>query len=372
MENQSSRNAFMLKGKLSKRGYDWWWHSLVGTNKKTGERKPFFIEYYVINPALSKDEIVLGQSNNAKVKGLKPSYAMIKAGAWGKDAKQIHNFYPISSFYASDNKMDVKIGNNTADDYHLKGSVMLSESDALNHPEYMSQWGSMSWDLKANKTISYSVGYGASKLFRWLDAFMMYWHVEGMKTEYVGIINFDGEEYLVSPENSYGYQDKNWGWDYTNPWIWLNCNCFKSKISGKILNKTSLDIGGGKPLMFGMQFNKKFLMVFNYEGQHFEFNFSKFWKFVKQEFNCYVTDEKVSWKVNSSVGDYKLEVDFSCLRNTMLLCNYENPDGQKLHTDLWNGGYAQGTVKIWKKENRSYKLIDELEGEMGGCEFGEY
>ena len=31
------RDYFMLKGPLAKRGYDWWWHSFTGYNKKTGE-----------------------------------------------------------------------------------------------------------------------------------------------------------------------------------------------------------------------------------------------------------------------------------------------------------------------------------------------
>ena len=45
-----NRNAYMLKGVLAKRGYDWWWHSLIGVDRKTGERQPFFIEYFIVNP----------------------------------------------------------------------------------------------------------------------------------------------------------------------------------------------------------------------------------------------------------------------------------------------------------------------------------
>lgn len=39
------RNFWMLKGPLSKQGYDWWWHSLTAYNKQTGEPRQFFIEY---------------------------------------------------------------------------------------------------------------------------------------------------------------------------------------------------------------------------------------------------------------------------------------------------------------------------------------
>ena len=55
----NSRNGYMLSGKRSRRGYDWWWHSLVGVNARTGEKQPFFIEYYVINPALGGDKVTI-------------------------------------------------------------------------------------------------------------------------------------------------------------------------------------------------------------------------------------------------------------------------------------------------------------------------
>jgi hypothetical protein len=33
----------------------------------------------------------------------------------------------------------------------------------------------------------------------------------------------------------------------------------------------------------------------------------------------------------------------------MLNVNYENPDGVKRHNQLWNGGFASGSVTLYKK-----------------------
>ncbi|HSN95304.1 MAG TPA: hypothetical protein VLR89_09630, partial [Anaerolineaceae bacterium] len=141
------RNAYMLKGVSAKRGYDWWWHSLVGVNAITGEKRPFFIEYYVINPALGGATVIPGQLPENRARGVRPSYAMLKAGCWGKGvATQLHNLYPISQFSADPNKMDVRIGEHTATETHLVGSVKLSAEEAKAHPEYMSDAGEMSWD----------------------------------------------------------------------------------------------------------------------------------------------------------------------------------------------------------------------------------
>ena len=93
-----SRDLYMLHGPLAKCGYDWWWHSFTGYHKETGQSKVFFIEYYICNPALGKDQAILGQLEENKLAGVKPSYAMVKVGTWGEAACQIHNFYPIRAF----------------------------------------------------------------------------------------------------------------------------------------------------------------------------------------------------------------------------------------------------------------------------------
>ena len=64
-----TRNDFMLKGALASEGYDWWWHSFTGHNKKTGEEKAFFIEFFTINPELGGDEPVFGQMPENKAAG---------------------------------------------------------------------------------------------------------------------------------------------------------------------------------------------------------------------------------------------------------------------------------------------------------------
>lgn len=211
------RNLYMLKGSLAYKGYDWWWHSFTGYNRETGEAKAFFIEYYVCNPALGGEVPVLGQLAENRERGVKPAYAMIKAGAWGQGAKQIHNFYPIPQFSCPADRLEVCIGESMLTEQRMQGMCSLNELEAKVHPEYMSDAGEMSWDLTIDKQIAYHVGYGASSIFRRLNAFEMFWHAEGIKTNYSGTVRLDGVVYDIIPERSYGYADKNWGADYTSP-----------------------------------------------------------------------------------------------------------------------------------------------------------
>jgi tocopherol cyclase len=368
-----SRNAYMLKGKLAYRGYDWWWHSLIGVSKKTGEQQAFFIEYFVINPALGGIEPILGQLPENKNQGIRPSYAMIMAGSWSKQgALQIRNYYGIDDFYASKEEINVRIGQNTATESHLKGAVQLESQFAAQHPEFMSDAGEMSWVLQVQKVLSYSVGYAASKLARRLNAFQMYWHVQGMKTFYLGTITLNGEGFEVTPETCYGYQDKNWGTDYTNPWVWLNCNNFTSRTTKEKLTLTSLDVGGARAVLFGVPLQRNVLVAFYYEGQLYEFNFSKIWHCPRQRFDIVITKEEVIWDIVAWNRRAKIEIYFTCPKNTMQFINYENPDGEKKHSSLWNGHYALGTVKLYYCSGSSFELIDTFDGQLGGCEYGVY
>ena len=368
--SDKARNFFMLKGSLAKQGYDWWWHSLTAYNKKTGEPRQFFIEYFTCNPGLAEDKPTLGQDPKNKNEGKKPSYFMMKVGGWGKNKKQIHNFYSMKDFKCPEDKLDIKVGQEiTLTEKHMKGFCKLTKEEAKKHHEYMSDSGEMKWDIEINKLITFNVGFGASSFFRKLNSFEMFWHVEGVKTQYKGTIEMDGIEYEVIPEKSYGYADKNWGADFTSPWLWIASSNLTSLINGKKLTNSAFVAGGGKPKAFGISIPRKLLIGFYYEGTEYEYNFAKFWNNVKIDFKFEEGKEVNNWYINASNWNSKIELKLSSKRDEMLLLNYEASNGKKLHNRLWNGGNGYGEIKLMKKDGT---LIDHIKMENAGCEYGEY
>lgn len=373
MNRISSRNRYMLKGKLGKKGYDWWWHNFTGYSRTTGEEKAFFIEYYICNPALGEEMPVLGQKEENRIAGKKPSYAMIKCGCWGRNARQIHNFYPVRQFHnTAQNELKLSIGECTLSETALHGKCILSEKEAAAHPEYMSDAGEMEWNLKLNKKISFSVGYGASWFFRTIHAFEMFWHVQGMKTEFEGEVTLDGEIYDVFPEKSFGYADKNWGADYTSPWLWISSSHLQSKTTGKILMNSAFDFGGGRPKVFGIPLSRRLLGCLEYEGQRYEYNFSKFWTKSRITFSFQEGETENTWKVKAENRTTTLELEMSCPREEMLFVNYEAPDGRKRHNRLWNGGTGTGRLKLYRLVKKEKLLMDDIAFWNAGCEYGEY
>ena len=368
-----TRNEYMLTGRFARKGYDWWWHSFTAVNETTGEEKPFFIEYFLCNPKLGGEKPVFGQLPSNRENHIRPSYLMVKAGTWGDNPCQLHRFFGWNDVKLHKTApYSVEAADCYASDILLKGSVSVSEDEAKNHPEYMCDSGTMEWNLKVNKITAFNVGYGASGLFRWLKAFEMYWHAEGMKTEFDGEVILNGQRYLVKPETSYGYADKNWGCNFTSSWVWLSSNNMTSNLTGKKLTDSVFDIGGGRPKVFGVALERQLLSAFWYEGKPFEFNFSKFWTGTKTEFHSEETDELIKWYVRQETHHAVMETAIQCRKSDMLLVNYESPDGMKRHNRLWNGGNGWGTVKLYSKKGKNITLIDDISVKNVGCEYGEY
>ena len=368
-----SRDAFMLKGPLAHQGYDWWWHSFTGISQKTGKEKAFFIEFFTCNPALGEKDPILGQLPANQKDGRKPSYLMVKAGSWGKDAAQLHRFFgwnDVSIHKAAPYRIEA--GDCLASEALLKGSISITPEEAEAHPEWMCDAGRMSWELAVDKKIAFNVGYGASKPMRDAEAFAMYWHAEGMKTSYSGTVIWNDEVYDVTPDTCYGYADKNWGRDFTSPWVWLSSNSLYSTKLQKKLDNSVFDIGGGRPKIYFVPLDRRLLGVLYYEGKEYDFNFSKFHLHVKTSFSFEEREEDVHWTVRQENIHAIMETDVTCRKEDMLWINYEAPDGTKQHNRLWNGGTGTGTIRLYEKTADGPVLVDLITADHIGCEYGEY
>lgn len=372
-KSDKTRNVFMLDGRFAYKGYDWWWHSFTARHAITGEEKSFFIEFFICNPALGQDVPVFGQLPENKTQHIRPSYLMVKAGCWGENACQLHRFFGLKNVrIRAQAPFYVSAEDCYASDTLLKGSVRVSKEDAKDHPEYLSDYGEMEWELRPDKKIAFNVGYGANSLFRDMKAFEMYWHAEGMKTRYEGTVKLNGETYIVTPDNCFGYADKNWGRNFTSPWVWLSSCNLTSRLTGKRLTNSVFDIGGGRPKVFFVPLKGKLLSAFYYEGGEYEFNFSKFWTLTKTDFACRETEDEIVWHVRQENRKAVMITDITCRKRDMLLINYEAPDGTKRHNRLWNGGNGKGRVQLFSKGKGGISLIDDITAENVGCEYGEY
>lgn len=368
-----SRDRFMLTGGLASQGYDWWWHSFTARHAVTGEERAFFIEFFLVNPDLGGAQPCFGMAPDGTRDGRKPSYLMVKAGTWGRDARQLHRFFGWDQVdVGMDVPYYVAADDCIACETDLVGRVRVTPEDAAAHPEWMSDAGDIAFDLRLDKQIAFNVGYGASEPIRATEAFQMFWHAEGIKCAYTGEVWLDGQRYTVDPQTCFGYADKNWGSDFTTPWVWLASCDVTSRLSGQRLADTALEIGGGRPKIGHLALDRKLLGELVYKGEAYEFNFSKLWTGSQTHFSCRETATQLVWHVEQETFTARLVTDITCPKDEMLLIRYEAPDGQARHTRLWNGGTGVGRVQLFERDEFDWVLVDDMDVAHVGCEYGEY
>ena len=355
-----TRNSQMLKGSLAKRGYMRWWHSFAGVRPDTGETRTFFIEFYIINPALGGPRPILGQHPYFRKRGMKPSYVMVKAGVFpdsaGDGGRQLHAFYPLSALQATGSPLvmqveDSQSGRCLYSEDKLTGFLDISPGEA-RHRSRMTDAGCMEWDVKVHKAVSCHTGIWGGRFLQALNALDSYWHGEGIRSFFQGSVTLDGVAYEVNPDHSYGYADKHWGRCFSNPWFQFACGKLTSQRTGKELRHSALAMNCLNPRLLGLPLRRRLMLQLTYMGEDFEFSRCK-WE-TKE------TGKRFVWHILAQNKSTVVKVSGSCTKTEMLHLQYESPEAIKSRLPLWGGCGGIGTVQLYRKGPGGRELLDTL------------
>lgn len=368
----SARNAYMLRGPLAKKGYMRWWHSFTGMQPDTGETRTFFVEYFVINPALGGGQPILGQHPYYKKRGMKPSYVMVKAGvfpdAFGNPGRELHVFYPTDSLRVAQNPLHMEIEDCLFSENHIAGFVEVSQQEA-RHRCLMTDSGYMEWDLEVYKTIACHTGAVAGPFFSALNALESFWHGEGIRTLFRGTVTLDGVSYEVAPESCYGYADKHWGRNFNKPWLQLASCHLTSGRTGKELKHSALAIDGCCPKFLWFPLRRRLMIQLTYTGEDFEFHFAKPGTFCRCKWKVKETNKRFIWHIMAQNKTAIIKISGSCTKTEMMSLNYEAPDGSRSKLPLHAGGMGVGTIELYRRIPGGRQLIDTLKMDNAFCEY---
>ena len=237
------------------------------------------------------------------------------------------------------------------------GSVSVSETELLEHPEYLGNSGSMSWNLTYNRAIGFERGFLSKELN---------WVVPGMKTEFSGTIIYNGEEFNVTAKRSFGYYDKNWGRDFTSPFFHLGSSFLTSQISGKLLDGSAFAVQG--------EYNGTLTVLISLEGNIIEFHAEKGKKY-NVIYDCQeITDDdmgaKLHWSCSVSNKKYVIDIDVYCRTKDLFLRDYESPMGERKVMRILSSGTGVGKFKLYKVVKKSLELVEQAEVSKCVCEYG--
>jgi len=382
MSTKSDRvERYMLKGSLRKNGFDRWRLVTSAFSRSTGEEKVFFLEYLIINPALSPKECVLGLKDRSKKSAqdlqyaltgsnpghnieveeyVQPSYGMVKAGFFGVGGVHINSFYPTNQVEVLSKDFIVRFsGKNpcTLLQNGTTGTVELSSSDLRMHPEYMCDSGSITWNLRFDKKIGFNPFCKTKNIN---------WSCFGAYSVFAGRIVCNGEEYEVNPARSFGYVDKKWGKEVNSPLFHLHSSNLISSITGKPLTDSCFAVEG--------DFDGRLSIHAFIDGKCIEFKANRKHKdFITYECTEMPEDDdgvKLHWTVSAHNKNYILDIDVYCNTDAMYVRDYECTEGKKKKLQILGGGMGLGGIKLFQKNHRNLELLEEARINNCVCEYG--
>ena len=373
-KKNARNNAYKLKGKLRKDGFDRWRFFFNGQSKTSGEERCFYIELYILNPLVSPSaeffgfkpeeteteslQNVLASTSDESADSKQPSYVAVRAGELGRICKQVNSFYPAKDLLLNKKKFGIKLGNCVFSDTSLQGAVSLDTESKLRHCEYFSDSGSFSWDIKYEKQIDFETPY-LDKSFNWSTT--------GTRTLYSGTFTADGEEFTVLPKPSAGYADKNWGSNFPLPWFYVASSNLTSIITGKTLSRSCFAIEGC--------FSNKLCAYTSIEGNKLSFIPGKAFHTYSVTWECTEApaDEegkKLHWSASIHDKHFIIDIDIFCKTDELFVRDYEIPDGHQKLFKVLSGGTGTGEIRFYKNVNRSIELIEHAHISHALCEYG--
>ncbi|MGN0728908.1 hypothetical protein [Treponema sp.] len=373
-----------LKGSLKKNGFDRWRLVTNAVSSVSGEEKTFFIEFYAVNPALSPKECVLGFKNRFNKSAedfqyvlagsetaknftsqvfVPPSFFMVKAGILSVSATHINSYFPSEILSQKKSEFIVCAPQEDLADCILSrdstsGSIAMTDEELRQHPEYMGNAGTMSWNLNFTRSISFNSDYRAKD---------MNWTVLGGKTDFSGTITLNGEEFAVNPRNSFGYYDKIWGRDFSSPYFHLSSSNFISEISGGLLESSAFAVQG--------EHKGKVSVLVSIEGKNIEFYAGRMKKnqvsYDCQEMNGQEGQGLVlHWSVSVHNRKYVIDIDIFCGTKEMSLRDFESPAGGRKVMRILASGSGTGKFKLYKKMGKNLELLEQADISKCICEYG--
>ncbi|MCI6649177.1 MAG: hypothetical protein MSH24_06570, partial [Lachnospiraceae bacterium] len=321
-KHDTDRDSFMLRGALAKQGFDVWRHCIHGVSETTGKERTFILDFGGINPQLREEEPVFAKD------GTRPSYFAVMACICGEEGSTLTRYFPWDRV-STDTALDVLV---SASDCFLSetrtmGRIEVSAEEVEKNPTVHPEAGKLIWDLKIKKPIALNLGYSTSGPLRDTEIMDAYWHTEGLISEYDGVIEWNGEKYLVKPETSYGYADKVWGKNAGPRWEYISCCDLTSKKNGKLKN-SAFSFGIGTQINVGPINTKEALAGGIYlDGETYEYNFSKMWMLTRSRTAEKRNGKKCVFAIAEETPLSRMKLKVTCDRNQMCELRMETTAG---------------------------------------------
>lgn len=378
--NSIENKKYLLPNAFKKNGFGTYRFFFTGYERITNVARRFFVEIEQLNIAISPAETLFATAQNAKFdeadlqyalagtesaksilkeENIQPSYIAVRAGIFGRRAKQVANFFPSKSVNMSAKPFSIEAGNCTFNKETIYGKIFSEREELIAHPEFLCDIGAAVWEL------DYEIKYDAYPFSHKTSSHR--WFPFGARTEFSGSIIFDGMEYLVSPEKSNGYIDFFAGKSFPIPLVHLSSSSLTSSITGNYLYESCFAVHG--------DFDGRLSVILRNDGTDFAFSAVKTKRKFTNRWDCVIMPEdeegeKLHWSASVSNRQWIVDIDVYCKSSELFVREFELPEGNRKTVKVLCGGSGSGNVRIFKQLRKGIELIEEAHAESVLCEFG--
>lgn len=361
-----------------KSGVNFWRFFFPGINEQNKDECFFCFEFEALNPNLSENKVLfsllqkkikpedlqsalLGNTSFLNEQDYpKSSYCSVKLIRLGKKSKQLSQFIPINEVDFDLKNMELKIGNKLFTENTLSGFISITDEDEIKNKEILCQQGYATWNLEYKIKESELKGYHNDS-YRWFPI--------GIKTDFVGKINFDGEDYLVDTRTSLGYIDRFFGNSYPQELIHVYCSNLVSMISGKKLEDSAFCIQG--------VFENRVSIKGNLENLDISFFANKSKRLYSCVYDCMEvpgienqSDKMLHWSFSLNDKQNIVDIDIFCKLSELYNRIIEKPEGNRNIINIVEGGTGFGEIKLYRKNKKAIEQIEHAKLTKVICEFG--
>lgn len=370
-----------FNGSKKKFGINYWRFIFNGVQDGNGAEQIFFLELEMINPWISPNEVQLGFKPHIKITEddlqyalagtqaaqniqtediVQPSYCVIRIGMLGQTSKQLCYYFPIKKAICSNKPFSFSIDNKYFTDSGTGGFISISEEYITAHPECLCESGYVKWDLTYEINKSFLDGY-TTKVDKWFPC--------GLRTDFSGKISFNGVDYSVTPQKSYGYMERYFGKTLPEIWFHISSNSLTSEITGKSLLCSSFTTQG--------VFDNKLAFVGSFEGLDIYFNdinskkSNIIWDCVQMPECDEPESNMLHWTASFDTKNWIIDFDIFCKITELYHRTFELPLGSRKVLNLLEGATGYGEIKLYKRNGASLEQIEHATLSKVICEFGQ-
>ena len=373
-------SRYGLSGVSKKIGVNFWRCFFTAFEKNSATEQRFFLELEMLNPALSPTEPLLGfkprvtiteddlqyalagTTSATELKSeniVQPSYVVVRFGKLGSSPKQICVYHSTKNMRFSNKPFSIQMDNKLFTEDQLSGFINITEEDFQKHPEYLCDKGYASWNLKYEISRDMVDGY-QNKTERWFPF--------GIKTDFSGIVSFDGADYVVEPKKSHGYMDRYWGKTLPYDWFHVYSSNLQSIISGRVLKESYFAIQGA--------FDDRLAFMGGFEGSDILFPanankrlYSCVWDCTQAPSTEEPEEDKLHWSVSINSKLWVIDIDLYCHIRELANRTLELPEGNRKILNVVQGATGTGEIKLFKKTRKTLEQIEYANITNAVCEF---